>query len=185
MPLKIALPVDDSGRPNFSEAYVDGGAGRVAATDRFVATAPQAGAPLEVTVGALDNSSPASHVRVPLHAAPPPPHGPDGKYKMQAIASDSGVMAINGSFDGDSDSSAIAVNDAPATIVAESSDTAYFVLPPATHSGRNRVVLSQDDRSVGFELFQADIGISATRTTLEQGEKRRVQSHRNGIGRDA
>jgi len=154
----LALPADNSGRPiAMSDAFVDAGDGRHSAAARFTARVPADGSRIHVACGATDTPQRASHLDVPVQAAGANAKASSHGYSMLPLESDSGVMAINGRFDGDSARTQVTVNGKSAAVVAESSDGAYFAVGDTAHKGRNRVVLTQHGRAVSFDMFEAQL----------------------------
>lgn len=166
VPVEMNLPVDDSGKPRLDEAYVDDGNGRTAASTAFTAIVPTDGSSLGLRCGTGEVSK---RIRLPIEGTSRPPVE-SGRYMMQPIVPDSGVSVVHGRFDGDSGNTALTVNGVAATIVAESSDEAYYSLPSGTAEGRNRVVLRQDGKTFNWDVFQPDVAISADRNTLRERE---------------
>jgi hypothetical protein len=164
-PVSMVLPVDEHGKPDLSDAYIDAGSGRGPGGSRFTATVPSDGSPLELTCGSHEA---AKRIRFPIEPQTETPSS--SGYTMQPIAPDSGVSVIHGTFDGDSDRTEIRVNDTRAKVVAESPDAAFYSIPSNSVNGRNRVTLTQDGKTYSWDMYQPDVEIGAGKTALEQGE---------------
>jgi len=167
----LSLPTDAAGRPILTDVFVDAGNGRQSASRGFSANLPADSSSLHLACGNTDAPVEANHLDFHLQ----PSTATIGKvssrgYSMLPVESDSGVMAINGPYDGDSAKTQVTVNRSPAKVIAESSDAAYFAAGASTHKGRNHVVLKQDGRVVSFDMFEAQASISANRTMLKEHE---------------
>src|SRR5882757_7745902 len=166
----LTLSTDNSGRPILSRAFVDAGDGRQSASSRFTARVPADGSRIRVACGDINVPERAKHLEVPVQAASANVKASSHGYSMLPLESDSGVMAINGRYDGDSAGTQVTVNGKSAAVVAESSDAAYFAVGDTAHKGRNRVVLTQHGREVSFDMFEAQLSIAADRTALKEHE---------------
>ena len=168
--LKVSLPVDAAGKPVLEDVFVDTGYGRQPALTGFTATVPADGSQLLVACGSGGAVERASRldflVQPPTATAKAIPQG----YSMLPIESDSGVMAINGPYDGDKSNTRVTVNGWPAAVLAESSDAAYFAVGKRAHPGRNSAVLAQGERAIYFDMVEPQVTITADRTTLKEGE---------------
>ena len=165
---KLSLPVDAAGKPILEDVFVDTGYGRQPGLTGFTATVPADGSQLRVACGSGEAVERAS--RLDFLVQPPTAKAIPQGYSMLPIESDSGVMAINGPYDGDKSNTRVTVNGWPAAVVAESSDAAYFAVGSRAYPGRNSVVLAQRGRAIYFDMVEPQVTITADRTTLKEGE---------------
>lgn len=168
--VKVSLPADAAGKPILKGAFVDTGYGRQPASAGFTATVPTDGSQLRVACGNADAPERVSRLDFAVQPASESAKASAQGYSMLPIESDSGVMAIHGPYDGDGSNTRVTLNGRPAIVVAESSDAAYFTVGDNTHAGRNRVVLEQAGQVVAFDMFEPDVTIAASRTTLKEGQ---------------
>ena len=131
----LTLPADNSGRPILSDAFVDTGDGRQSASARFTARVPTDGSRIRVACGDINAPERAKHLDVPVQAGSANVKASSRGYSMLPLESDSGVMAINGRYDGDSAGTQVTVNGKPAAVLAESSDASYFAVGDTAHKG--------------------------------------------------
>lgn len=91
-------------------------------------------------------------------------------YLAPAICLKGQPCAIHGPFSGDSNKTFAAVEERPARIVAETSDTAYVAIPERTEAGLRPLVLAEGSKAVAFPLVVAEFSLAPDRRNLSKGQ---------------
>jgi hypothetical protein len=77
---------------------------------------------------------------------------------------------IHGPFSGDSNKTFAAVEERPARIVAENSDTAYIAIPDRTEAGLRPLVIAEGSKAVAFPMVVAEFSLTPDRRNLSKGQ---------------
>src|SRR5579864_4422828 len=138
---EVELPVDEAGHPSFDNVVVDMGDGRKQpATRPITFNVPPEAESVPVTIGVSGYPSHTKHLAATVEPVREQAR-PSSIYKMQEICPESGVVPIHGPFDGNAQDTSVTVGGEQATVLVETFDAAYFVVPANAQNGRNRVIL--------------------------------------------
>jgi hypothetical protein len=91
-------------------------------------------------------------------------------YFAPAICLKGQPCVIHGPFSGDSTQTFAAVEERPAGIVAESSDTAYIAIPERTEPGLRPLAITDGSKAVAFPLVVAEFSMPPDRRNLSKGQ---------------
>lgn len=91
-------------------------------------------------------------------------------YLAPAICLKGQPCAIHGPFSGDGTKTFAAVEERPARIVAETSDTAYIAIPDRTEAGLRPLVLAEGSKAVAFPMVVAEFSLAPDRRNLSKGQ---------------
>jgi len=117
-----------------------------------------------------DAGSPVSKAISLPHAASAKAKTPTS-YLAPAICLKGQPCLIHGPFSGDSTKTFAAVEERPARIVAENSDTAYIAIPDRTEAGLRPLVIAEGPKAVAFPLVVAEFSLAPDRRDLSKGQK--------------
>ena len=91
-------------------------------------------------------------------------------FYAAALCMKDGLCAVSGPFSGDSSKTFAAFEDRPATIVAETSDTAYVSVPEPTEAGSRPLFIAEGAKVVAFPVAVGDFFIKNNGRELKAGE---------------
>ena len=131
---------------------------------------PQRGSELAVTFRQADNPAHSisqtlnfsNHPRTESH----PPHS----FQAAALCMKGALCAVRGPFSGDSSKTFAAFEDRPATVVAETSDTAYLGVPELSGPGSAPLFIAEGSKVVALPVAVGDFFIKNNGRELQAGE---------------
>ncbi len=169
---RVAIPFESVGEASrlwgwFFEAPNEG---RQRADGPITFVVPSSTAGLSVTFRQAGN--PAHSVSKTLnfpavHAGKQPPLK---SYKAPALCLKGQFCQATGPFSGDSSKTLAAFEDRPATIVAETSDSAYIGIPDLTEPGARPLFIEEGSQVIAFPIAVGDFFIKNNGRELQAGQ---------------
>lgn len=95
---------------------------------------------------------------------------PLNSFQAAALCLKDGLCAVSGPFRGDSSKAFAAFEDRPATIVAETSDTAYLSIPERTEPGARPLFIAEGMKVVAFPVVVGKFVIKNNGRELQAGQ---------------
>lgn len=143
---------------------------------------PNRGSALNVTFRQNGNPSHSvsTTVNLPLSSAKKQP-APTA-YKAAALCLKGGLCTVSGPFSGDSGKTLAAFEDRPATIVAETGDTAYLAVPELTEAGSRPLFLAEGPKVIALPVAVGNFFIKNNGRELDAGQTLIVFPTLDGAG---
>ena len=91
-------------------------------------------------------------------------------YLASPVCLKSQLCVVEGPFTGDSSKTFAALEQRPAKVIAETSDTAFIAIPDATEPGPRPLVISEGNKVIAFPMVVAAFTIRPPRRDLPKGE---------------
>lgn len=104
------------------------------------------------------------------------PHSPRAKaktptsYQAPPICFKDQLCVVHGPFSGNSSKTFAAFEERPATIVAETSDTAYIAIPDRTDAGPRPLVVAEASKAIAFPMVVGALSIQPDGRDLKKGD---------------
>jgi hypothetical protein len=95
---------------------------------------------------------------------------PPNSFQVAALCMKGGLCAVSGSFNGDSSKTFAAFEDRPATIVAETSDTAYLSVPDTTGPGSRPLFIAEGSKVIALPAVVGAFSVRNNGRELQAGE---------------
>ena len=120
---------------------------------------PNGGAGLNITFRQAGNPAHSVSKTLSFPAAPAAKQSPPKSYKAAALCLKRQLCVVSGPFNGDSSKTFAAFEDRPATIVAETSDTAYISIPELTEPGARPLFIAEGSKAIALPVVVGDFFI--------------------------
>jgi hypothetical protein len=91
-------------------------------------------------------------------------------FMAAALCLKGGLCTVSGSFSGDSSKTFAAVEDRPAAIMAETSDTAYISIPELTEPGARPLFIAEGSKVVALPAVVGEFVITNNQRELKEGQ---------------
>jgi len=169
---RVALPFASSGAASTLSGWTleISGEPPQPADGPIALTVPPGQLELAILFRQTDNAgSPVSKAISVPHTASAKAKAPTS-YLAPAICLKGQPCVIHGPFSGDSNKTFAAVEERPARIVAETSDTAYIAIPDRTEAGMRPLVIAEGSKAVAFPMVVAEFSLAPDRRNLSKGQ---------------
>lgn len=132
--------------------------------------APRGGSALNITFRQAGN--PAHSVSQMLHYPQSGPKNPQRlkSFEAAALCLKGGLCTVSGPFTGDSRKTFAALEDRPATIIAESPDAAYISIPDLTEPGARPLLIAEASKVIAFPVVVGAFLIKNNQRELNEGQ---------------
>jgi hypothetical protein len=131
---------------------------------------PRLGSGLNITFRQAGN--PAHSASKTLSLPPPTVEKPRSpkSFHSAALCLKGGLCMVSGPFNGDSSKTSAAFEDRPATIVAETTDTAYIRIPELTEPGARPLFIAEGSKVVALPVVVGEFSIGNNHRELTAGQ---------------
>ena len=103
-------------------------------------------------------------------------------YKAAALCLKGGLCTVSGPFSGDSSKTFAAFEDRPATIVAETTDSAYIAVPDLTEAGARPLFIAEGTKVIALPVAVGNFFIKNNGRELQEGQTLIVFPTLDGAG---
>ena len=143
---------------------------------------PSGGSAVNITF--RQNGNPAHSVSQTLNlpAGAAKKQKPPTSYKAAALCLKGGLCTVSGPFSGDSSKTFAAFEDRPATIVAETTDTAYISIPDSTEAGARPLFIAEGSKVIALPVAVGNFFIKNNGRELQEGQNLIVFPTLDGAG---
>jgi hypothetical protein len=171
--MQVPAVHDAQGQATLQGMVVDLGDGRPqAANQPLTITIAQSATAIPVTILRLGTSAPAARNQVPIQtgmsAVAVSNTGSAGDFNTPPVVQNTSV--IHGPLSGDANVTHIAIDNQPATIIAETPRSVFFNLPADTTAGAHTLTLQDGDRTASAPIVKMGIVMQAGQLRLQRGQ---------------
>ena len=103
-------------------------------------------------------------------------------FRAQALCLKGGTCVVSGPFNGDRSKTFAAFEDRPATIVAETSDTAYIQVPEQTGPGARPLFIAEGSKVIALPVAVGELVIQNNGRELKPGQTLIMSATLDGAG---
>jgi hypothetical protein len=169
---RVAIPFESVGEASrlwgwFFEAPNEG---QQRADGPITFVVPSAGAGLNVTFRQAGDLAHSVSKTLNFPAVQAKKQAPPKSYKAAALCLKGQLCLVSGPFSGDSGKTLAAFEDRPATIVAETSDSAYISIPQLTEPGARPLFIEEGSQVIAFPIVVGDFFIKNNGRELQAGQ---------------
>ena len=169
---RVAVPFESAGEASrlwgwFVEMP---GAGQQRADGPVTFVVPNAGTGLNVTFRQAGNPAHSVSKAVTFPAGTAGNVSPPKSYKAPALCLKGQLCMVSGPFGGDSSKTFAAFEERPATVVAETSDTAYISIPDRTEPGARPLFIAEGPKVIALPAVVGDFFIKNNGRELQAGQ---------------
>jgi hypothetical protein len=181
---RVALPFESAGEASRLWGwYVEApGEGQQRADGPVSFVVPGAGSGMNVTFRQAGNPAHSVLKSLSFPAVAGVKQPPSRSYKAAALCLKRQLCVVSGPFSGDSSKTFAAFEDRPATIVAETSDTAYVSIPDITEPGARPLFIAEGPRMIALPVVVGDFFVKNNGRELQAGQTLIVFPTLNGPG---
>lgn len=169
---RVAVPFESAGEASRLSGWLVEATGEKPqrADGPIALVVPPRGSGLNITFRQAGNPahSVSKTLTFPQHAAEEPRSLQS--FHAAALCLKGGLCTVSGPFNGDSSKTFAAFEDRPATIVAETSDTAYISIPELTAPGARPLFIAEGSRVVALPVVVGEFFIRNNNRELTAGQ---------------
>ena len=167
---RVAVPFESSGEASRLSGWLfEAAGGEPQPADRPITLVVPRGSGLNITFRQAGNPAHSVSQTLNLPQSPAQKLGPL-KFQAAVLCLKGDLCAVRGPFSGDSGKTFAAFEDRPATIVAESSDTAYLSIPELTEPGARPLFIAEGLQVVALPVVVGEFVIKNNGRDLQAGQ---------------
>lgn len=125
---------------------------------------------LNITFRQAGNPAHSVSQTLNLRQKPASKSGSLNSYQAAALCMKDGLCAVSGPFSGDSSKTFAAFEDRPATILAETTDSAYLSIPELTAPGARPLFIAEGSKVIAFPVVVGKFVIKNNGRELQAGQ---------------
>lgn len=174
---RISLPFESAGEGSRLSGWLLGAEGEEPrrADGPITFIAPQKGSELRVTFQETGNPDHTFSQALNLSLDSASPHvtkeaRPHDSFRAAALCMKDGLCTVSGPFGGDAGKTFAAFEDRPATIVGETTDTAYLRVPELTGAGSRPLFIAEGSKVVALPVVVGDFFIRNNGREMQASE---------------
>ena len=170
---RVAVPFESTGEASrlWGWYFEAPGESQQRADGPITLVVPRGGSGLNITFRQAGNRahSVSKVLNFPQSSAQAKPQA-SRSYKAPALCLKGGLCVVSGPFSGDSSKTFAAFEDRPATIVAETSDTAYVSIPELTEPGSRPLFIAEATKVVALPVVVGEFFVKNNGRELQSGQ---------------
>jgi hypothetical protein len=172
MVTKVAMPLESAGEASTLAGWTVEmpGEGPQRADGPIAFTVPRAGSELNITLKQTGNSAHSVSRLISFPQSSGKKQKAPGSFEAAALCLKGQLCTVRGPFSGDTGKTFAAFEDRPATVLAETPDTAYIRIPDLTEPGPRPLFIAEGSKVVALPVAVGEFTLKNGNRELQPGQ---------------